>query len=91
MLKKKDDMTVSDLARITATEFAALRGDMVELETKLATKLATKKELQSGFSLVMEALNPMRRDYNNLANDLAPRMDTVEARLTRVERKVVAE
>ena len=80
MPKKKDDMTVNDLARITATEFAALRGEMAEL--------ATKKELQSGFSLIMEALDPMRRDYNNLANNLAPRMDTVEARLTRVERKV---
>ncbi|MEK7638384.1 MAG: hypothetical protein AAB375_03100 [Patescibacteria group bacterium] len=86
MPKKKDDMTISDLARMTATEFAALRGEMADMETKLATK----KELQSGFSLIMETLNPMRRDYNALHNDLAPRMNTVEARLTRVERKVTA-
>jgi hypothetical protein len=87
MPKKKDDMTISDLARMTATEFAALRGEMADMETKLATK----KELRSGFSLIMEALNPMRRNYDALHTNLAPRMDAVEARLTRVERKVAAE
>ena len=77
--------TVDHLALMTAkefdnvcTEFASIRNEM-----------ATKKEMRAGFSMVMETLEPLHHDYEILKDDLSPRMSTVEARLTKVERKIV--
>ncbi len=38
--------------------------------------------------MIMEILTPMHRDYSALKDDLAPRMNVAEARLTKVERKI---
>ena len=75
--------TVDNLAHSAAKGFESMatKQELKSLEIKLSIKI------ESGFSLIMEAVGPMRRDYETLRNDLVPRMSTVEARLTKVERK----
>ena len=79
--------TVNDLARITAAEFTAIHNKMATKQELKSLEIKLSTKIESGFSLIMEAVGPMRRDYETLRNDLVPRMSTVEARLTKVERK----
>jgi len=93
MLKKKEitigdlTSTINDLARMTATEFTAIHNKMATKQDLKSLEIKLSIKIESGFSLIMEAVGPMRRDYETLRNDLVPRMSTVEARLTKVERK----
>ncbi|MCC6934432.1 MAG: hypothetical protein IT406_01920 [Candidatus Yanofskybacteria bacterium] len=80
---------IEDLALVTAREFQTLREDLKQFATKEDLKqFATKEDLAAGFSMVMDIIRPMRRDYEALKDDLAPRMDSVEQRLLKVEHKV---
>jgi len=77
-------VTVDNLAHSVAKGFESMvtKQELKSLEIKLSTKI------ESGFSLIMDALGPMQHNYDTLKDDLSPRMSTVEARLTKVERKV---
>ena len=79
--------TVDDLARMTAKGFESMatKQELQAVENKVQ-KL--EDNMTDGFSLVMEALRPMQRNYDALNDDLGLRMSTVEARLTKVERKI---
>lgn len=80
-MEKEVQDAIEGLASMTAHEFQSLREDLKQF--------ATKEDLAAGFSMVMDVIRPMRRDYEVLKDDLAPRMDGVEQRLLKVEHKVV--
>ena len=78
---KKDLHTEIDkLARMVADGFAtmATKKELARLETRV----------NAGFDLIMENLVPLRHDYEALKDDLAPQVALLDARLTKVERKI---
>jgi|GEM_PF-6953354 len=81
--------TVDTLARITAKGFesTATKEDLKKFVTKEEFR-SLEVKMSAGFSLIMETISPMQHDYEALKDDLAPRMDSVEARLTKVERNI---
>ena len=74
---------VQGLARMTAEGFAEIHRDFA----KKSDLQDLRKDMQNGFSLIMEELRPMRRDYGALKDDLAPQVAGHEARITKLERK----
>jgi hypothetical protein len=74
---------VQNLARITANGFAEIHRDFA----KKSDLNDLRKDMQNGFSLVMEELRPVRRDYTALKDDLAPDVANHEIRISKLEHK----
>ena len=101
MPKKKDEPTlkdvvgmIDDLTHMTAKWFESTASKQEIQNIKQESHefkhdvQQFKQEVRTGFSVVMDALGPLQHDYDALKDDLAPRMSTVETRLTKVERKL---
>lgn len=87
--KKELHKEIDRLAGMVADGFAGMttKEDLKAFTTKEDLK-ALEQKMRAGFSLVMENTVPLRRDYEMLKDDLAPHVELLDARLTKVERKV---
>jgi hypothetical protein len=86
-MPKQKESTINDLSRKI--------DDLAQMTARGFESMVTKQELhaleskmQNGFSLMMKIIEPVHHDYSALKDDLAPRMDLAEARLTKVEHKI---